>query len=441
MPILSTAPNNFRVDNYLRLALSNLGHTNVNDPDSTNNDEKAIRNLMYSLGFSKWDEAYRGLILKVSTLGADAVNSKHKVRAVIDTLTLSAYYSTFTEEPVDDDPTEQELKTNLYDFIKGDERSKSSGSYKVGMLDEFSGQDSEWLIWKERAIARFKIDGLYETLTDQIKSQLNKKENTIIHGMLTQALLKNDKSASFTCLMDNRDDGYKAWKSLCEYYEHKELIKNILKELSDKIHCMQLTDVNEWNTFVANFMTTRNRIVVFLEKARDLGISDVTLYSVPDWKLYFLERINVAMLQSRVESCRYKDSTLWETILSLKGFILEKNAMPNKRKTGQNKRKERNDVARPKEDNEGMEPSPAAKPKPLNPFQKVYDALNCEQDQELAKKMRAILAKAKEANQEGNKRPRYRKKQRRTPHSRRMTSFGDNEVDEEALEIIGGDSD
>ena len=120
MPILSTAPNSFKVDNHLELALSNLGHTNVNDPEVASNDEKAIRNLMYSLGFSKWDEAYRGLILKVSTLGADAVNSKHKVRAVVDTLTLSAYYSKFTEEPEDDEPTKRNLKDQLYSFLMGE---------------------------------------------------------------------------------------------------------------------------------------------------------------------------------------------------------------------------------------------------------------------------------------------------------------------------------
>ena len=54
---------------------------------------------------------------------------------------------------------------------------------------------------------------------------------------------------------------------------------------------------------------------------------------------------------------------------------------------------------------------------------------------------RIILAKAKDANNEGRKRPGYRKnKQRRTSNNGgRTTGFGKNEVDEEALDIIGGE--
>ena len=69
------------------------------------------------------------------------------------------------------------------------------------------------------------------------------------------------------------------------------------------------------------------------EKATQLNMANTGEFKVSCWKTTFLDKINIPLLCVRVESCENDEGmTLWEVVLSLKGYILDHDTPGNRKK-------------------------------------------------------------------------------------------------------------
>jgi hypothetical protein len=443
MSTIIAAPSTFQVDVHLAAAFKLLGYEDVNNARS-DAVTKAVRNILHTFNIKTWDGAYRGIILKeYLTKGGTSTDSTSKIQALVDVITVCCYYYGFESEP-DEDPLAVDLKAALFNIVSNSD--KASGSYKVGELDKFSGKDRDWMLWKERSISRFKIDGLYEIITDEGRAVLNQRKNTIVHGMLVRALLTTKESMAYPCLMaEARDNGFLAWKQLCDLYEHKTLIKNLCRELHMKIFKLHLEKVEHWDTFTSEFMNSMNTMIVYQEKAEKANI-DISTFKVVDWKTLFLEKINVTLLNPRVQYCSAQDDmTVWTSFLNLKGFLIEKNGIKSFGQRGGARSKPAHNAGNedPGEEEEAKDPEvePRAKAGKINPFQAQMQMLHSSLDKlpEADKaKFKELLKEAKEKavkpqGKQGFKRRRL-VKQRRV----NFAPIDGPVVDKVALDIIGG---
>ena len=245
---MEKAPSTFKVDEHLNQVFQALGYVDINDVSNQAPDEtKAVRNLLATIGLKDWDKAYRGALIKPLMIHSTLVDTITKRTAISDVMAATSFLSQYDTVPTD---LEEISFDTITASLSHDHDKPSSSKIKPGEIPAFTGKDDAWPMWKEKALAQLKIDGLIKVITDPDYARLHPVPNTIVHGMLTKALIKEEGYGHFPCLLDNVDNGYKAWKTICEYYEHPLLIRNTLKELSKKLNALNLTNISEWETFI-----------------------------------------------------------------------------------------------------------------------------------------------------------------------------------------------
>ena len=422
MPVLEKAPTTFKVDEHLDKVFSALGYENVNDTSvGAPGNVKAVRNLLATVSFSKWDQAYRGFLVKELIIHPTIIDSIMKKTAASDVIAASNFLAQYEAEPSDLDDIDY---GTVIQASSGQASAASSPkrSARVGEIPAFKGKDDDWPIWKEKAIAQLKIDGLIKVIEDADYARIHPVSSTIVHGMLTKALIQTEGYGHFPCILDNKDDGHKAWKTLCEYYEHPLLIRNTLKDLSKRLATLNLTSTDEWDAFIQEFFWIRSRMTTCQERAGELNITAVSQFKVSCWKTTFLDKIKVPYLSVRVESCQRDTNMLvWEAVLSLKGYILDNEKLaPRKRKHGNKQSK--GDIGHPEPQQD--EQQKLNKPALANFVQKLKQT----NDTDFIKRVKGLM----EDNQE---RPKKRKRNNRhKQHSRRNQGSMVNHLPSEELD-------
>lgn len=330
------APTSFTIDDQLDETFAVLKIDNCIGNPAAGSMGATIRSMLYTLGVDGIKNAYKGLALLPMLANSKVLASiKHK-STIVDFLSVCYYWTSVQTEGGNTDeeaiiPTEEQLIQAYVDQQGGS--NKSTRNRKVVDLPHFSGKDEDWQLWKEKALATFKIIGLYSALTNPNIALLNPEDNTIIHGLLVRAMLQSDTHVEFCCMTDNEDDGYSAWKQLTDYFEQEQLVRGLLKTESILMDSLTLLRAEDYGAFVSNFMRSKNRTTTYLKLAKEKEVTMVREFEVSDWKGIFLEKINVSLLQSRVESCLQDDEmTLWTTIIALKSLILEKRTKHSKQK-------------------------------------------------------------------------------------------------------------
>jgi len=399
--------------------------------------DKLVLRFTLSLDIKDYKDCYRGLILQ--TVPKDFSNTKEKLHVLSDYLMVCAYFSRLDPETEAPTPGEtytlKDLKSSYNKLISGEDRSRSP--QKVGELQPFSGKDKDWLLWKERAIAQFKIDGLYDVVRGERVAALNPGKNTIVHGMLVKALIHNGKLHAFPCLLDNEDDGNLAWRRLTDVYEHEQLIRNTLEDLQHQYQNLTLKNINDWDSFSAEFMTLKNDITMFVQKAKEANIKDYSQFQIKYWKEDFIDKISCQELMGKIEFCRADhEMDLWYTYLTLKGHVNRKRKGGNQKKiTFQAGDAEENlDTHKRKHrpENQNRRDQPRRNEGQNVQLQRFRSALEKMKDQTKAKEMLELLNNSKEPADHDGPRKRRRK-------NRRSSAVSDAPVvDQEAQALIGG---
>ena len=403
MTLINEASDGFTVDARLREVLGVLDIKKLNDPETES--EETARNILFSFNIHASTDAYKALL--IPSIAAKLYREVDDHDVITKVLAACVYITSGAKGTV----THAKVMTEFYSFMSGgnSEEKKTRSSLRVGELPSFSGDDNDWLIWKERAEAQFKIDGLYKCLTSSIYAYSHEYENVAVHGMLTKALLQSSTSGHFACLMDNKDDGHKAWKTLTEYYECEEHIKNILRELFAKLEEMKLTEVSNWKEHVEEFMALKNRIVMFSTRAKEASLSNINVYMVDDWKKKFLSQIHIPALNSRMDFCsKDKEMDLWKTILDLKAYIHEKHAAVKKART-----KSKHITVQKEEVTKPAAEAPSKTDKNASMVQNLYNQISAITDEKLKKQVKDMMAKAKGASTEKTVKFKGKKRKRR----------------------------
>lgn len=456
---MKSCPESWKLaDETLVAAFKRLEYADVNTTGTA--AHSSVRDILYTLDIAKHEDAYRGLILK--TLVADGAWSGTKVnmRASIDVLAVCAYFYKMEAYVAEDDAEDEEasaeyrpkghqLKIALAEFL-GDRNTKdSSTGYRTGELKPFSGKDHDWLFWKERAIARFKIEGLYEIIASEHMARLYPKKNTVIHGLLVEALLTTEHSLVYPCLMqDSRDNGHQAWKKLCELYEHKELIKNTCKTLHARFVKLRATKLEHWDSFTTQFLNTMNQMVIFQTKAKALDV-DITGHTVNKWKDSFLDKLEIPLLSPRVDRLKHEESDdVWEVFLNLKGVILDKAVMKDipfehKQPRAKQDKKRKIDTG-----NEEEIKDPEAERTPRGngdrsnaTLQQLHSLIDKTTDATQKEAFKKMLADAKtQASTAGSNKKLSRFQKRKNRRTLAAGGSGRPVVDNRAIAIIGGDA-
>lgn len=199
MAVMDIPPSDFTLDPVIIKTFEILGHENIG-PMATG-ASKAVRYLLYNLNIPTWDAAYRIVMLPELAANKEYTSTLLKKRAMADVKLACWFLGNLDTEPDLTETTSRDIITSF----PSPESTNYKRQIRVGDLPEFPGNDEEWPIWKEACEAQFKIDGLFDCVTDESYAILHPRENVVIHGMLTKALMKRSSYAHFPCLMDNQD--------------------------------------------------------------------------------------------------------------------------------------------------------------------------------------------------------------------------------------------
>jgi hypothetical protein len=407
---------------------------------------KLHKDIFYTLNVSNWREAYRGAVLKVNLTENNGLDeSPLSNTAIANVIAICNYLVTLDEEP---GLAEITIDAIIGKAMTNPSSKKPGQDYtKAGYLETFTGKDEDWPFWKQSVEAHLKIAGLHQILVDPLYAKLYTNANMVVHGMLTKCLLKTGDFAHFPCLIDNEGDGNAAWNKICAYYEHELLVKNNLRDLHGRFEALILTKPSNMHEFISEFIWLMNKLDWFNKKAETLKLKGVTSYKITDWKIQFLQKIELNQLKARIETLTRDDSSdLWYTILSIKGYLLENTNKPAGK--ARNRRGKKADDAKFDDEDEDPEPEPRGKKSGDGPtIQALASKINAIDDPELKKKFKELIKPPSSDDRNG-----YRKKRRHgkgggnnniKQAKRRSTTseVGDgnnSDIDEAALQLWHG---
>jgi hypothetical protein len=312
---------------------------------------------------------------------------------------------------------------------------------KAGTLETFTGKDEDWPFWKQAVEAHLKIAGLHSILVNPGYAKIHSNANKVVHGMLTKCLLKTGDFAHFPCLLKSEGDGNAAWNNICAYYEHELLVKNNLKALYNRFSDLKFTKLSDMHEFNSEFIWLKNRLEWFNSKAENLQLTGVTMYRITDWKIQYLQKIEINALKARVETLtRDENADLWYALLSIKSYILD-NLIP---KVGGKRRGRGKKEVQFANDSEGEDEAPE---EGTSGNQKQHGftnhalaaRINAIDDPDFKKKVKQLFENGSNKEANGNKRRNGKDKRKRFKKRRSVATEAENgnesDIDAAALSL------
>lgn len=304
----------FKVDEGLKSLFKVVGIDDINDAESGKRT-KEVRSILSTLEIDRWEMAYRVVSLNAGLLKVEPAKLSH----LSDVIAVCNFAMKNAHVPINfDQLTMDQLVQGSIIGSSGSDRPTRPGD-----LCSFTGKDHDWPLVKEKWEAQFKIDGLWKVIVDEEYARFHPRLNCTVHGMLTKALLSKGPYSHFPCLIEDKGDGHAAWRRICDFYEHHLLLNNSLQMFQKQLEDLTLRKVEDFQTFVAEFMWLREHMTSTARLGKERDVSLAHMVDKINWKLRFLDKCTPPLLQSKVETCRITPSIdLWECVLEMKGVIL-----------------------------------------------------------------------------------------------------------------------
>jgi hypothetical protein len=331
-----------------------LGYDKIGgDPGDHDLRTRALCNLLYHLKLDTYKRLYSGMVL-THMLNRKWFKSRSNMEAASSILT-AANFAIMNEKSADTVvPSSATFNEVSYGWINprygGIESTNCS--VKCNDLPELPSSDSRfhWFTWKDAAKTQLEIGGLINCAKDCSYAKSHPRQNAALNGLIKRAILKQTRHTNLAILADdtiNSGDGYARWAKLVQLNEHSSLIRIILRELVGNLQKLRLKDVNDYDSFGGSFMQMKNQIIYMVEKGVNSAVPDLSEFDMNNWKERFCYKIIVPKLNTVTMKCKDSVSmTLWETYLTIKAHIIDKDlmALPSKdrvtKNTGKNKNAE-----------------------------------------------------------------------------------------------------
>jgi hypothetical protein len=331
-----------------------LGYEHMaGDPDAHDSRTKCLFNVLYHLKVGEYKKLYIGMALS-HMLNHTWFDTRHYLEAATSVLTAANFFIMNERSRDRVDPrnaTLEEVRNGWMNPRYGGTESTTC-SVKCNDLPELPSSDSRllWFTWKDAAVTQLEIGGLAKCAKDRSYAESHPRQNAALNGLIKRAILKQTKHTNLAILADDTitdGDGHARWAKLVQLNEHSSLIRIILRDLISNFQKLKLKDVHDYDSFGGSFMQLKNRIVYMVEKGTSSAVPDLSEFIINNWKERFCDKIVVPELNAVTMKCRDGPMDLWETYLTIKAHIIDKDLVtrPSKdrvpKNTGKSKQSER----------------------------------------------------------------------------------------------------
>jgi hypothetical protein len=196
-------------------------------------------------------------------------------------------------------------------------------------LPDFSGEVSDWALWKDQALAVLLQCGLHRVVLEAVYATAFENHSQIVYGMLITVFNKVSCKGDYICKIDesSRMCGYVLWGRLVQTYESKPILKLVQKVKHLELSKLQCIKEVEFIPFVRKFMRLRkscDAYQVTIAKYKIHGLNWNMPRTDDEWKENFLSKVNIPNMQGCRNRCEGSTTHgLLDTICEFQGDILE----------------------------------------------------------------------------------------------------------------------